>query len=144
MKKSSALDYLRNVNNNHCEDRTYRKHCSKCGECCSALLPLSKDDIAAVKKYLLTHDIKPEHSSSANTIDMTCPFLSKKKLCLIYEVRPLICRVFKCNKKVNAKAVKLLPAGALSLSNMWSVFFNDNRGDFLCSALTEKLQVLRR
>ena len=99
IEKVSFAEYIEKSTKTY-EDRTYHGHCSKCGGCCSALIPLNNEDISRIKNYFLTHEIVPEHKGSKNVLDMQCPFLSKKNQCLIYEVRPLICHTFKCNKTI--------------------------------------------
>lgn len=129
-----ANDFLEEMSTGTYENRTFNGHCSRCGGCCSAFLPLFKEDITKIKKYLLVHDIKPEHNSTHDTIDMLCPFLSNDKLCLIYDVRPLICRVFKCDTdpdQIKPKYKKIFAKKKATHKNMWSVFFNDNRANEL-------------
>lgn len=72
--------------------------CSGCGECCSDILPLTNKDIKRIQKYIDKHDIKL--SPKRADIDMTCPFLDIKHKCKIYEMRPRVCQVFKCDKKL--------------------------------------------
>lgn len=78
--------------------------CSECGQCCSALLPLSNKEIKNIKRYVDKKHLKPhKHGSvfSNEPFDLTCPFLDtskKEHKCDIYQVRPEICRVFKCNQ----------------------------------------------
>lgn len=76
--------------------------CSECGQCCSALLPLSQQELRTIKKYVKKHGLKPHNHDVLSTaqLDLTCPFLNnnKGKRCDIYEVRPKICRVFVCNQ----------------------------------------------
>ena len=74
------------------KDFTKKGKCSKCGECCFNLLPLAHSEIERIVNYVSAHKItinKPKNGS--------CPFLSKDKKCLVYEARPLICRLFKCS-----------------------------------------------
>ena len=141
--KTRANESIKNMSINTYENRTHKGHCIKCGSCCTAFLPLSEEDIIVIKQYLSTHEIKPEHNNNTyDTIDTVCPFLSKEGLCLIYEVRPLICRVFKCNKtgqQVNQRYKKLFMKINVSFRNMWSVFFNDNRANtFWLMAMKER------
>ena len=59
-------------------DFTVDGKCSNCGACCANLLHLTENE-------------KP--------VDMTCHFRSdSERKCLIYSVRPLICRRFQCNR----------------------------------------------
>lgn len=76
--------------------------CTGCGECCSALLPISEQELKTIKRYVKKHNIKPHRHDVVHTecIDLACPFLNTNKeneKCDIYKVRPKICRVFKCD-----------------------------------------------
>lgn len=85
-------------------DFTVDGKCSSCGECCTAILPVSEEEIKQIKRYVQKNHIKPKSNANAlmvnKLIDLTCPFLdrSKEHKCMIYEVRPLICRKFICSK----------------------------------------------
>lgn len=67
------------------------KTCQNCGECCG-VVPASKKEIENIKQYLndnpeILKDIGPSKK-------LTCPFRSEeKKKCLIYPVRPMVCRL---------------------------------------------------
>lgn len=79
-------------------DFTKNGRCSNCGQCCSNLLPLSEREITVIKSYVKKHGIKEQRHNFAAGTDMTCPFRDEaKKRCLIYPVRPQICRSFVCN-----------------------------------------------
>lgn len=81
------------------KDYTNGGKCSNCGQCCSNLLPLSDGEIKAIKAHIKKHHIKEQRHNAMNGIDMTCPFRDEKsRKCLIYEVRPQICRLFKCDQ----------------------------------------------
>lgn len=91
-------------------DFTVDGKCSSCGECCSTILPASDEEIKEIKQYVQKNHIKPKSNITApmmNTIDLTCPFLdvSKEHKCMIYEVRPLICRKFICSNNKPAWTV---------------------------------------
>lgn len=81
---------------------TLNGKCSNCGECCSNFLPLSDEEKVRIHQYVKQNNIKEQvHNfpQSGATIDMTCPFRSRSsRKCLIYKVRPAICRSFICNK----------------------------------------------
>ena len=102
MKISSLGEYMQREAD--VTDLTNNGECSKCGECCSALLPVSDDEIKQIRQYRKSHHIKPKSVVRApmtnHTIDLTCPFLDvgREQKCMIYEVRPLICKKFTCNK----------------------------------------------
>ena len=80
-------------------DMTENGRCSCCGSCCSAILPMTKNEIEIIKRYLRKHPVKEQRHNGMVGSDMTCPFRDEKnKVCLIYQVRPWICRDFMCNK----------------------------------------------
>lgn len=75
--------------------------CISCGNCCTALLPVTKKELKIIKRYAKRKHIKPVNHENVN-FDLTCPFRDdEKKVCMIYEVRPFICRTFICNKPQN-------------------------------------------
>ena len=79
-------------------DFTVGGKCSNCGECCSNLLPLSVGEIKTIKNYIKKHGIKEQRHNAMIGTDMTCPFRDDaNKKCLIYKIRPQICRAFMCN-----------------------------------------------
>lgn len=81
-----------------CTDFTVNGKCSNCGQCCSNMLPMSKREVKRIKAYIKQHDIKEQRHNMLVGIDMTCPFRDEaNRKCLVYEVRPAICRQFMCN-----------------------------------------------
>ena len=81
-------------------DFTKDGKCSGCGSCCTTLLPMTAEEVAVIKKWLKKHPVKEQRHNAMVGIDMTCPFRDEvKRECLIYEVRPWICRDFICSKK---------------------------------------------
>lgn len=79
-------------------DFTIDGKCSCCGKCCSDLLPLSDAEIVRIKAYIRKHGIKEQRHNFVVGYDLTCPFRDDvNKKCLIYNVRPAICREFMCN-----------------------------------------------
>lgn len=83
-------------------DFTKNGSCSNCGQCCSNFLPMPSSEVKRIKRYVEKNRITEQTNlfpTSNRTIDMTCPFRSEKiRGCLIYEVRPTICRMFQCNQ----------------------------------------------
>lgn len=87
------------------KDYTVNGICSHCGNCCTHHLHILPSEIARIKQYIQTHDIKPCHHTKATNgeaggfvIDFVCPFFDDSKhICRIYEVRPAICQVYQCN-----------------------------------------------
>ncbi len=80
-------------------DRTINGQCSRCGGCCTDILPMNYIEIDRIQRYVKQHHIQPiEHIHDPNTIDLLCPFLDQKShSCIIYDVRPRICRDFICS-----------------------------------------------
>ena len=112
-------------------DCTNNGKCSYCGDCCSNILPITKNEITEIKKYIKEHDIKrQEHRSfflKNDTIDMVCPFcdVTKELKCTIYPVRPSICKIFLCSNAAKRK-IHLSDAGRKDM-NMREVFFKEAR-----------------
>ncbi len=77
----------------HIQTNTRKGKCVKCGECCSNFLPLSNSEIERLRAYIA------EHRIPLRDHEPDCPFLSPEKRCTVYEMRPLICRVYRCNLK---------------------------------------------
>lgn len=88
-------------------DFTNDGECSKCGNCCGRILPLSKKEIDIIRNYIKKHDIKEKKNIfpyKNKLIDFTCPFRDNTlKICTIYKVRPKICKEFICNDEERAK-----------------------------------------
>lgn len=82
-------------------DFTVNGECSGCGNCCSNYLPISSKEIKEIKRYIKKHKIKEQKRFlpiADPAMDLTCPFRSEKEQkCLIYSVRPQICRSFRCD-----------------------------------------------
>lgn len=82
-------------------DNTCNGICSKCGECCGAILPLDQEDVDEISDYVLENKI---HSIAATLImqnKLQCPYYTgnKEKGCAIYPARPKVCKLYKCDKK---------------------------------------------
>ena len=83
---------------NQVTDFTVKGRCSQCGACCSDFLPLSKREIKAIRDYIEKNGIKEQRHNGLNVADFTCPFRDEaNRKCLVYPVRPEICRAFMCN-----------------------------------------------
>jgi len=83
-------------------NHTQNGECSKCGTCCTSLLPFSKEEIIRIKKYIADNNIKPVNRNTVlNPVYQDiCPFLQEDKLCAIYPVRAEICQKFQCDKRI--------------------------------------------
>lgn len=114
-----------NITNYTCNGK-----CSCCGQCCGDLLHLSKREINLIDNYLKKHKVEATPQNIMFDYDNTCPFRdNKNKICKIYEVRPDICRIFKCDKSPNeALKNRELTNEGKPLRSMRNLFFNDNKG----------------
>lgn len=86
-------------------DYTENGECSNCGACCSNLLPLTKKEIRTIAQYIAKHNIQPINhvpvTLTEKTLDGICPFRDDiNEKCIIYDARPLICKIYRCNKSV--------------------------------------------
>ena len=85
-------------------DFTNNGECSNCGQCCSNFLPMSDQDVKRIERYIKKNCIKEQKHFIAPLMaqpyfDFTCPFRdNENKKCVIYDVRPAICKDFKCDK----------------------------------------------
>lgn len=95
------------------EDFTENGKCSGCGACCANYLPISEKEIKEIKRYVKRHHIKEQTHRfpvmDGKMLDLSCPFRDdEKQTCLIYPVRPGICRSFICsNSKGKNKKEKV-------------------------------------
>ena len=72
--------------------------CTSCGNCCTALLPMTKEELKTIQRFVKRKHLQIEKHEGAD-FDFTCPFRNEeKKICMIYTIRPQICRDFKCDK----------------------------------------------
>lgn len=111
-------------------DCTNNGECTQCGQCCGSLLPLSKKEISIIREYVKWKGIKPcKHLGpfAELPIDFTCPFLDtskSKEKCLIYDIRPEICRVYKCdNAQFGTDEEREFFRAKHYIVNMWDEFF---------------------
>ena len=103
MKSKHVLTTLENYPDT-IQDFTINGRCSNCGGCCSSLLPLSDSEIKDIQKYVDKHhiiDCRTEIVDSNVQLDLRCPFRDEShKKCVIYPVRPRICKMFICNDNI--------------------------------------------
>ena len=75
--------------------------CSKCGKCCSDILPLTSQDMARMRMFIQTNKFKPFTQRTEETkdyYDNSCPFMTDDFKCAIYTIRPEVCKYFGCWK----------------------------------------------
>lgn len=106
-------------------DFTKNGKCSGCGECCSDLLPVTKSELEVIRRYVKQHNIKSQVPALVNGFYTICPFRSTTG-CVIYEVRPQICRSFICNKPIStleeAKRLAFIRTKGKPVSLKWEIF----------------------
>lgn len=104
--------------------------CSRCGGCCASVLPVSDEEVAALREYAKEHGIAPKLPDGPNVAYLQCPFLEKRPDgrtdCLAYEARPAVCRVFQCHNTNRQNAQAWIDAhgedGPPEPDNIWKVF----------------------
>lgn len=127
MAIGSFEDVIENSKNGE-TDFTLSGECSNCGQCCSNFIPVFDSEIKRIKRYIKEHKIKVQvraYPTATVLIDMMCPFRDEiTKKCTIYEARPQICRVYKCNKTRNEVAIEMMQYyGKLHRVNMRETFY---------------------
>ena len=112
-------------------DFTVDGKCSNCGSCCSNLLPMSAKEVKTIKRYIKKKGIREQKRLYLRSVvlDMTCPFRSDgEKKCLIYEVRPAICRDFRCDKpRKHIYADRDMYHGRYTAYDMRQEFFGEGK-----------------
>lgn len=125
MIKGSMKDSFENQYNDTIKNYTILGNCSRCGNCCTDLLCLDSEEIDRIDKYLEKNKIEQHNKGKCN---LCCPFRNdEKKICEIYEVRPDICRVFKCDKTLEqARAERNQLNYGKEVRSMAQLFFKDS------------------
>lgn len=120
--ETNLEEIIKNVigNNTKIINNSICGKCSKCGECCTNILPVSQSEIDKIQKYVIKNNIKTQKQILVMQNELTCPYYNGKK-CLIYEVRPLICKEFYCYKKPNAKVAKKFTEHTYIIVDMWDI-----------------------
>ena len=114
-------------------DFTKDGKCSNCGQCCADLLPISDEEVRKIRAYIKRNNIKEQRHFLPTVLvpafDLTCPFRSNaERKCVIYEVRPAICRDFQCDKpRKQIEADKAIYHGLYFPRSMRATFFINNK-----------------
>ena len=77
--------------------------CSNCGGCCNPWNPITQEEANKIRRYIKKHKIKyiPMEPDEHHNIWFDCCFHDRKnKKCLIYPVRPEVCRKFICSNSL--------------------------------------------
>lgn len=122
LKKTNIGEIYKNIVEGNVEiiDNTICGKCSKCGECCSCFLPICQEELDIIQEYVIKNNIKPQTQMLVMQNRLCCPYYNGKK-CLIYEVRPLICKEFYCNKKMDIETAKKFKDKEYISVNMWEI-----------------------
>lgn len=122
-------------------NKTCNGECSNCGECCIDFLPVSSKDIKRVKEYLKDHKVERHNKPNCFIVyNFVCPFRNNKEnKCDIYEARPEICRVFKCDIPPEKAALNRdMIETKHKARSMTYLFFGDKTNeDFLINVLKD-------
>lgn len=93
------------MNLNMGKDLSKNGKCKNCIGCCGIDIPLTFEEMLFLKNKLnqnpiLKEKLIKEYTKEKGNIIAYCPFVDlKKKKCSIYSERPLICKIYHCNKK---------------------------------------------
>lgn len=101
-------------------DNSLLGNCSKCGECCTNFLPVTQKEIEIIQKYVIANKIRPQKQMLVMQNRLTCPYYNGKK-CLIYEVRPLVCKEFHCYKKITSEIAEKFSKNEYVIVDMWAI-----------------------
>lgn len=109
-------------------DNSVCGQCSKCGECCTPFLPITQEEIDTIQRYVIDNNIKPQKEVLVMQNRLSCPYWNGK--CLIYNVRPLICKKFYCYKKPDIETGREFIKKKYIVVNLWrdaEVIENDRK-----------------
>lgn len=123
------------------DDFTNHGQCSRCGNCCPHHLPLLSSEVERIQAYIKDHNIEPVHHGTPGepNVDLMCPFYNHKGIignCSIYDIRPIICRVYQCNlsqDEINQRMtdeeqkqqINWLEMKSHHETEMWQTFYPD-------------------
>lgn len=114
MKEQEILDMLK------IKDLSINGKCCKCGECCSNILLITQEELDVIQEYVIKYNIKLNKTMLVMANKIYCPYFDGKK-CLIYEIRPLICREFYCNKLPTPQIAHKMNERENIVIDMWKV-----------------------
>ena len=87
---------------------------SNCGKCCGPVFP-SIAELRNVKSWCDRHHMLYRDFLDIS-VDASCPYLDKNKRCVIYPVRPFICRILGVIAPLPCPLKANTPAGILNQS----------------------------
>lgn len=80
--------------------------CNGCNSCCSIFSPINLDELKILKRKLSKKLIK-NYLGKFDGINAYCPF-SVEGQCVVYDVRPLVCKSYACDKGYLSHTLELL------------------------------------
>ena len=84
---------------------TKNGECSKCGNCCTPIIPITEEEVKKIREYIKENDIKMVMPITKEGRHIKCCFYDfENHKCNIYPVRPEVCRKFICslnNKEID-------------------------------------------
>lgn len=83
-----------------------------CGDCCGPVFP-SRAEIKKIRRWCLNKGIEYKEFLKTGD-DGVCPYLMESKLCLIYPVRPFMCRIYGVAEHRLLKCDKCIPSSVLN------------------------------
>jgi Fe-S-cluster containining protein len=101
----TSLDLVKTNNLTSNLEGVYQKipsgKCNGCAKCCTESVHAFYIEFLNIYNYVIQHDMLEKvmekvrhHYFNELTEHMPCPFLNEDKSCIIYEVRPYVCRLF--------------------------------------------------
>lgn len=120
--KSNLKEIIEHIVKNDIKitDNSCCGQCSKCGECCTNFLPVTQKEIEIIQEYVIANKIRPQKQMLVMQNRLTCPYYDGKK-CLIYKIRPMICKEFYCYKKPTAELGKKFMKEEYITVDMWTI-----------------------
>lgn len=98
---------------------TAKGDCRGCGECCSRILPMSTFDLNRLAAYVREHGIEQRSPRGrAGDIDLTCPYLDDGRECMVYDARPEICRIYRCDRHLAGEMDAPAFMGSMQLADL--------------------------
>ena len=122
LSETTITEIIKNIveGNVKITDNSICGNCSQCGECCTNFLPVTQKEINEIQKYVIENKIRPQTQILVMQNRLSCPYYNGKK-CLIYEVRPLICREFYCYKIPSIETAKKFANDTYIPVDMWEI-----------------------
>lgn len=120
-------------------------NCKNCNECCTITASVSKTELKAMKRYITRHkDIKKLINKNIEGMvglgaSMYCPFSDREtKKCLVYKVRPEVCKEFHCSKEKTEKFKRIVRSNKFIIGDLFGISMKDI-GTYLATGKRKKI-----